>query len=54
MRLFRWSHHPLIEIRSRDDGSLARYYGANGDLRVMRLRPFPKSTRTINHRDTHD
>jgi hypothetical protein len=35
------------------DGSLAGY-GANSDLRIMRLRPFPKSTRTINHRDTHD
>jgi hypothetical protein len=24
MRLFLWSHHPLIEIRNRDDSSLTR------------------------------
>jgi transposase-like protein len=53
MRLFRWGHQPFVEIWSRDGGSLARY-GANSDLRVMRLRPFPKPARTTIHRDTHD
>ena len=37
MRLFLWSRHLLIELRSRDDGSLARYSASTGDLRVMRL-----------------
>jgi hypothetical protein len=54
MRLFLWSRHPLIEIRSRDDSSLARYGASTGDLRIMRLRPFPEPARRANHRDTHD
>jgi len=37
MRLYLWGRHRLIELRSRDDGSLARYRASNGDLRVMRL-----------------
>jgi hypothetical protein len=53
MRLFR-SHHPLIEIRNRDDDSLACYGTSTGDLRVMRLRPFPEPARRAIHRDTHD
>ena len=42
MRLFLWSHHPLIEIWNRNDGSLARHGTGTGDLRVMSLRPFPE------------
>jgi hypothetical protein len=52
MRLFR-SHHPLIEIRNRNDDSLACYGTSTGDLRVMRLRPFPEPARRTIHRDTH-
>jgi hypothetical protein len=54
MRLFLWSHHPLIEIRNRDDGSLARYDTGSSGLRIMRLRPFPEPARRATHRDTHD
>src|SRR5271169_3852848 len=53
MRLFLWGHHSLIEIRNRDDGSLARYGASIGDLRIMRLRPFPEPARRITYRDTH-
>jgi hypothetical protein len=56
MRLFLWGHQPFIEIKiwSRDDGSLPRQGASSGDLRVVRLRPFPKPARTAIHRDTHD
>jgi hypothetical protein len=54
MRLYLWGRHRLIELRSRDDGSLARYRASNGDLRVMRLWPFPKSAGVTIHRHTHD
>jgi hypothetical protein len=37
MRLFLRSRHPLIGLRSRNDGSLARCGASSGDLRVMRL-----------------
>jgi hypothetical protein len=54
MRLFLGSHHSLIEIRNWDDGSLGRYGASSGDLRIMRLRPFPEPARRTTHRDTHD
>jgi hypothetical protein len=44
----------LIEIRNWDDGSLGRYGASSGDLRIMRLRPFPEPARRTTHRDTHD
>jgi len=37
MRLFLRSRHPLIGLRSPNDGSLARCGASSGDLRVMRL-----------------
>jgi hypothetical protein len=56
MRLFLWSHQPFIEVKiwSRDDGRLPRQGASSGDLRVMRLRPFPKPARTAIYRDAHD
>ena len=53
MRLFVWRHDWLIERWNRDDGSLARYGASVGDLRIMRLRPFPEPARRTTHRDTH-
>jgi hypothetical protein len=53
MRLLLWSHACLIESRNRDDGGLARYGTSTGNLRVMRLRPFPEPARRTTHRDTH-
>ena len=49
MRLFLWSHDCLIESRNLDDGSLAGYGASTGDLRVMRLRPFPEPARRTTH-----
>ncbi len=45
MRLFVWSHYPLIGIRNGDDSNLGRYGASSGNLRVMRLRPFPEPAR---------
>jgi hypothetical protein len=53
MRLYLWGRRRLIELRSRDDGNLARYRASSDDLRVMRLWPFPKSAGTTIHWD-HD
>jgi hypothetical protein len=44
MRLFGWRRHPLSEIRSRDDATLAR--SDDTELRLVSIGPFHKACGT--------